>query len=92
MKGLSMDEPYKSALHTMSPVAIKQNQKDMHAPEHDTWGVVTCDACNDQFAVGPHRIYGSRTTEHECVKQLETLLASDHKAKREHLCGYELNG
>lgn len=87
-----MSEPYKSELNTMSPVGIKQNQRDIHAPKHDTWRVVICDACGDRFAVGPHRIYGARTTEQQCVEQLEKILASDHKAGGKHLSGYELNG
>ena len=87
-----MSKAYKSELNTMSPVAIKLAQKDTHAPEHDTWGVVTCDACGDRFAVGPHRMYGSQTTEQQFVEQLETILASEHRAGRKHLPSYELNG
>lgn len=87
-----MSKSYESELNTTAPVAIKQDQKEIHAPEHDTWGVVTCSACGDRFAVGPHRIYGSRTTEQQCVEQLEKVLASEHKVGRKHLSGYQLNG
>jgi hypothetical protein len=83
---------YKSSIRPLSPVAIKLNQWEVHAPDHATWGVVSCDSCKDRFALGPNRIYGSRTTEEECVKQLEDILKTDHQHGRPHANSYELEG
>jgi cysteinyl-tRNA synthetase len=83
---------YKTSLHSLCPVAIKLNQTDVNAPDHDTWGVVSCDNCKDKFALGPNRIYPSRTTEEECVKELEDLLKADHMHGRPHANSYELKG
>jgi hypothetical protein len=83
---------YKSELAPIGPVAIKLGQRNVYAPGHDTWGVVTCEACQATFALGPNRIYGSRTGEIDCVGELQTLLAEDHKFGREHGDSYELRG
>lgn len=83
---------YRTSIRSLSPVAIKLNQWEVHAPDHDTWGVVSCDRCKDKFAVGPSRIYGSRTTEQECVAELESLLKGDHEHNRPHANSYELTG
>jgi len=83
---------YKTSIHPLSPVAIKLNQWEVHAPDHATWGVVSCDSCKDRFALGPNRIYGSRTAEQDCVKQLEDLLKTDHQLGRPHTNSYELEG
>jgi len=83
---------YKASIRPLGPVAIKLNQREVHAPEHDTWGVVSCDLCKDKFAIGPNRIFGSRTTVQECVKELEELLKADHEHDRPHQNSYELRG
>ena len=83
---------YKTSIRPLGPVAIKLNQREVHAPDHATWGVVSCDQCKDKFGIGPHRIYGSRTTEQECVKELEELLNLDHEHRRPHPNSYELTG
>jgi cysteinyl-tRNA synthetase len=83
---------YKRALSTLRPVAIKLNQLEVHAPDHDTWGIVSCDGCKDRFALGPNRIFGSRTSDKDCVKELEDLLKTDHRHGRPHADSYELNG
>lgn len=82
-------EHYKSEIAPLCPVAIKLEQHEVRAPEHETWRVVSCTACEDRFAIGPHRIYGARITETEAVKQLESLLAADHRANRAHPNSYE---
>ena len=76
----------------LCPVAVKLNQSEVHAPDHATWGFVSCDRCEDKFALGPNRIYGSRTSEKECVKQLEDILKTDHQQGRPHANSYELEG
>jgi hypothetical protein len=85
-------KPYKASVRTLSPVAIKLNQREIHGPDHDTWEVVSCDGCKDKFAVGPNRIYGSRTTKEECVAELKELLKQDHLNGRLHPNSYELRG
>jgi cysteinyl-tRNA synthetase len=83
---------YETSIRPFCPVAIKLNQWEVHAPDHDTWGVVSCDNCKDKFALGPNRIYGSRTTEQQCVRELEDLLKEDHQLGRPHANSYELKG
>jgi len=83
---------YKTSIRPLGPVAIKLNQWEVHAPDHETWGVVSCGGCKDKFAIGPNRIYGSRTSETDCVRQLEDLLKEDHKHGRLHANSYELEG
>jgi len=90
--GLRWDARYMTKLTPLGPVAIKLNQSEVHAPDHDTWGVVTCESCGEKFALGPNRIYGSRSTEAECVKQLEDILKTDHQHNRPHANSYELEG
>ena len=84
--------PYKTSLISLGPVAVRLNQSEVNAPEHDTSGVVTCDICKERFAVGPNRIFGSRSTEEDCIKQLEALLRADHQDGRPHANSYELKG
>jgi len=84
-------EKYKTATTTLGPVAIELGQTDIHAPEHGTWGVVTCDACGRQFRIGPNWIYGSRTSERESVEQFEQVLAENHRQKQAHKNCYELS-
>ena len=81
---------YRRKLRPLCPLAIKQNQHEVHAPAHDTRVEVTCDACGDKFYVGFNRIYGARTTPEASAKKLEALLAEDHRAGRPHVNAYEL--
>ena len=60
-----MYSKYKSQVNTLSPVAIRLGQSQVHAPDHNTWGVVTCDTCKIEFAIGPNRIHGARIGERE---------------------------
>ena len=83
---------YERKLTSLCPVAIKLDQSEVHAPDHLTWGIISCDGCKERFAVGPNRIYGSRTTEQQCVAQLEKLLKKDHLNDRPHQNSYELCG
>ena len=85
-------KPYKMSICPIGPVAIKLNQRDVHAPDHDTWGIVSCDSCRDRFALGPNRTYGTSATEQECVTELEKLLKQDHLNDRPHQNSYELAG
>jgi len=88
---LSVLNAYKSKLRPLCPVAIKVEQNEIHAPDHDTFGIVSCDSCGDEFHIGPHRFHGSRTTPQETAKQLQTLLAEDHRTGRPHSNAYELS-
>ena len=83
---------YKTSIRPLGPVAIKLNQWEVHAPDHQTWGVVSCDHCKDKFALGPNRIYGTHSTPENGVKELEDLLKEDHKHGRPHENSYELKG
>jgi hypothetical protein len=81
---------YEQKLQPHCPVAIKVGQHEVHAPNHDTWGIVTCDSCGLHFHIGPNRLFGSRTTAEATARQLQAILAQDHIAGRAHLSGYEL--
>jgi hypothetical protein len=81
---------YMRQLRSLCPVAIKVNQNEIHAPDHDDWGVVTCDSCGEQFHIGPNRIFRARTTAEHAAEQLKDLLAEDHRVGRSHQNGYDL--
>jgi hypothetical protein len=81
-------EPYKKALNTFNPVAVKTGQTEVHAPGHKSWGIFICD-CGAEFHVGQNLIYGSRQSEKQCAELLEDRLASDHENKRPHQNSYE---
>jgi hypothetical protein len=83
---------YKSKFKPLSPVAIKCNQSDVHAPVHDTWGTVACAKCKDEFVIGSNHIYGSRSSAEDCAKQLQLVLAEDHRRNRPHENSYKLEG
>jgi hypothetical protein len=89
-----MVEPYKSEATPLCPIAIKEGQHEVHAPEHETWDKVTCPNCPpksaDTFLLGPNRIYGSRITKEKATRDLLSRLADDHKYKRKHANSYEL--
>lgn len=81
---------YKTSIYSLRPLAIKLGQLEVHGPDHDTWGIVSCDGCKDRFAIGPNRIYGSRAPKEKCVAELEELLRQDHLNKRPHQNSYEV--
>jgi hypothetical protein len=85
-----LSKGYKHQIDCLSPVAVKRGQIDVCAPDHDTWGIVTCGICGEQFAIGPNRRYGSRRSEQDCVQSLEKALAEDHKRGESHRNWYEL--
>ena len=84
-------ETYKKKIAPFCPVAIKLGQTEIHAPEHSTWGVVKCE-CGETFAIGPHRMYGTRISDQEAAKQLEDILAEDHQRDVAHHDFYPLRG
>ncbi len=81
---------YEEKLESLNPVAVRLGQLTIHAPDHDTWCVVACETCGAKFAIGPSRIYGSRRTQEDCVKQVEAFLAQEHKDGHVHLNAYDL--
>lgn len=81
-------ETYIEALTTLNPVAVRTHQTEVHAPEHSTWGILTCD-CGAKFCIGPSRIHGSRQSEKQCVGLLKDKLNQDHKDDRPHQNSYE---
>ena len=87
-----MYRKYKSKMDSLSPVAVKLGQHEVHAPGHDHWGVVTCDKCGETFAIGPNRIYGAQLDERACAQQFERLLAQDHRRDEVHADAYEIPG
>jgi cysteinyl-tRNA synthetase len=83
---------YMTRVSPLCPVAIKFDQSEVHAPDHDTWGTVSCENCEAKFAIGPNRTFGSRSTPEVCAKQLEELLSADHRLGQPHKNSYELKG
>ena len=80
---------YKHALIGLNPVAVRQHQTEVYAPDHTTWSTVSCKDCTAEFAIGPNRIHGARQTEKKCLELLEARLADDHKHNRTHPNSYE---
>ncbi len=90
-EGFSLSiSPYKATFQGTGPVAVRLHQREIHAPEHTTWGTVKCDSCDEEFGVGCHRLYPTNT-EAECVAKLERILAADHRAGRSHENAYDLD-
>jgi len=81
---------YDKKIEPLCPVAVKAGQTEVHAPAHETWGVVTCDTCGEKFLIGPNRIYGSRMSAQECAKRLEAFLGEEHSKHRQHPDSYEI--
>jgi hypothetical protein len=81
------DPRAKEQLRSLNPVAIKAGQKEVNAPEHETWGTVSCDQCGEKFYVGPNRIYPEEPD--HFIKVLEQMLADDHKRGIVHRNSYE---
>jgi len=83
--------PYITKLQQIAPLAIKLDQSEVHAPDHDRWCKVSC-TCGDQFAIGPNRIFGTKSLPEDCIKELNERLANDHYYHRVHENSYELHG
>ena len=66
-----------NSLVSFNPVAVKLRQPFVNAPEHETWGTVTCDECDEQFGIGYNRVYGNRIEEARYVAYFEKLLAEE---------------
>jgi hypothetical protein len=81
---------YHQKIEPLCPVAVRMGQTRVHAPAHETWGVVTCDGCGDKLFIGPNRVYGSRISAQDGAKRLEALLAEDHRQNRPHADSYEI--
>jgi hypothetical protein len=71
-------------------VAVKLGQTAKYAPEHELWGVVTCDECREKFGIGPHRIHGSRIGEQDCAKDLKSCSTKTISKNRPHADSYEI--
>jgi hypothetical protein len=81
---------YDKKIEPLCPVAVKMGQTGVHAPAHETWGIVTCETCGEKLFIGPNRIHGSRISAEGCAKRLEALLSEDHKQNRPHADCYEI--
>ena len=83
----------KRKFYGLGPVAVKLHQGDVCAPEHDSWEpIIACVGCDAEYKAGHNRIYGSRSTETECIEELKQKLLDDHRDGRPHNDIYELNG
>lgn len=81
---------YKTQIQTLHVVAIKKGQYEVNAPEHATWGTVTCDSCHSEFLIGPPALYGVFGTENSYVKKLEAFLTAEHTRHQQHQNNYDL--
>jgi len=76
---------YKQKITTVHPIAIKWNQREVHAPDHEDWGTVACDTCGEKFALGYNRLYGpGGQTSVQCAETLGRILEADHASARPH--------
>ena len=53
-------------------------------------GIVTCDVCEKQFAIGPNRIHGSRVTDLKAAEAL-TIMLEDDRVNQPHRNSYEIH-
>jgi len=83
-------KPYGKQIDPLCPLAVRLHQTAVHAPAHETWGIVTCDGCKEEFFLGLNRIHGSRISPQGCAQRLEALLAEDHMRSRAHQDSYEI--
>ena len=88
---------YETTIERLSPLAVRKGQTRVcggreYAPPVPWTAVVACKSCEAEYLVGPNRIYGSRTTEAQCVQQLEEILAEEHSRNHPHQDAYELEG
>jgi hypothetical protein len=79
-----------NALHSLNPVAIKDGQTELAAPEHDVWGAVTCKQCGETFRVGPNRLYADAAQKTRYMTKFEQMLTAEHRLGDRHLNGYDL--
>jgi hypothetical protein len=77
-------------LHSLNPVAIKEGQTEVNAPEHETWGKVTCGQCGEVFLVGPNCNYADPTQKTRYMKKFEQMLADEHMQEDRHQNSYDL--
>jgi len=84
------NEKYKKRISALCPVAIQLQQFEVHAPEHIMWGIVTCNICGKQFAIGPNRTHGSRVTDVQAAEALTLMLEDDHSLNQPHQNSYEI--
>lgn len=77
-------------LHSLNPVAIKEGQTEVSAPEHETWGEVTCSQCGEVFCVGPNRDYSDPAQKMRYMKKFERMLADEHRQGDRHQNRYDL--
>jgi hypothetical protein len=80
---------YKEQARSLHVVAIKKGQHEVNAPEQATWGMLKCAACEDEFLIGPPRMFGVFSDENQYVQQLHETLAGDHKRQHSHKNNYD---
>jgi len=83
---------YKIVFTGTDPVAIKLHQTEIHAPEHTTMGIVKCESCGEEFALGYHRFFPPTETWKQYENRFKQTLVEDHKAERPHANQYNLLG
>ena len=83
------NEPYKEAVGGANPVAVRLGQMNVNAPGHETWGTVTCDQCDDKFALGQPRTTADARRD-EYAARLKKILADDHARNTTHRDSYDL--
>jgi transcription elongation factor Elf1 len=81
---------YKTEIQTLNVVAVKKDQTDVKAPDHDNWGTVTCDSCRAEFLIGPPTLFAVAGTANVYVKKLEEILAGEHTRHQQHQNSYDL--
>ena len=91
ISSISRTDDYMMAYLGLSPVAIRLNQTEIHAPEHQNWGTVKCSDCGAEFAVGHNWLYPEGPKD-PYLQALRGILAADHQENRPHQNIYELRG
>jgi hypothetical protein len=81
---------YKNQIQSQHVVAIKKNQHQVNAPDHETWGTVKCKSCSDEFLIGPPRLHNASGQTGDYVERLIKLLANEHSHEQQHPNSYDL--
>jgi hypothetical protein len=71
-------------------VAIRKGQTEVNAPEHVTWRTLRCDACADEFLIGPPKMFAVFEKEDQYLQRLQETLRGEHKRGHQHQNSYEL--
>jgi len=87
-----MEMPYKRQIPRtlLDVVATKKGQHEVNAPYHGVWDTVKCTVCNDEFLIGPPRMFNVHCHHNHYIRLLRATLLAEHERQQAHLNDYDL--